>query len=106
MRIPLPRSLRKSGLPAVPSFPCPLCGELVKQGALGCRACGSDGETGWSGQANEVVPDLGSRLDDFDYGSYLEREFSSSTGSKHMLRRFMLVVLILALIMSLGFWRL
>jgi hypothetical protein len=28
-------------------FACPNCGEPVNAGALACRACGSDAETGW-----------------------------------------------------------
>lgn len=31
-----------------PTFPCPNCGEDVKRGALACRECGSDAQTGWS----------------------------------------------------------
>ena len=37
----------------VETFECPQCGELVKVGALACRECGSDVETGWQ-SAEEI----------------------------------------------------
>ena len=41
-------------------FTCPVCGEVVLEGALACPACGADDETGWSedSEYDEVdVPD-------------------------------------------------
>lgn len=37
----------------VETFECPHCGELVKVGALACRECGSDVQTGWQ-SAEEI----------------------------------------------------
>jgi hypothetical protein len=34
-------------------FPCPHCGALVPVGAVACRECGSDADTGW--QSDEEV---------------------------------------------------
>ncbi len=104
MSIPKPRwfrTPRQSGR----TFPCPLCGEPVGQGALGCRSCGSDSETGWSGLAEEMTADLGTPLADFDYDEYLDREFSGgSLVSKHGRRRLVLVLVLLAFIASLVVW--
>lgn len=34
----------------VETFECPHCGEPVKVGALACRECGSDVQTGWQSE--------------------------------------------------------
>ena len=55
-------------------FPCPLCGEPVREGALACRACGSDATTGWAPQADGLSVDVGPAGEDFDYEGWLRRE--------------------------------
>ena len=55
-------------------FACPLCGEPVKEGALACRACGSDAQTGWASDAEDQAVDLGPAGEEFDYEAWLKRE--------------------------------
>ena len=60
-------------------FVCPHCGAEVPQGAISCRECGSDDETGWSESAGEweenvASPGYGSD-DDFDYDEFIANEF-------------------------------
>ncbi len=59
-------------------FDCPHCGEPVEVGALSCRACGSDAETGWSEESTgwAAEPSAGyTDEDEFDYDDFLRREF-------------------------------
>ena len=59
-------------------FDCPHCGEPVEVGALSCRACGSDAETGWSEEAAEWETDTSTGYadeDEFDYADFVRREF-------------------------------
>ena len=58
-------------------FTCPHCGADVPVGALACRECGSDAETGWSEDADAWNADTsgGYGDDEFDYGEFLAREF-------------------------------
>ncbi len=56
-------------------FPCPHCGEEVREGALVCRACGADVETGWADDADAEGQDLPEgTLDADDYEDFLARE--------------------------------
>ena len=60
------------------SFDCPHCGEPVSVGALSCRACGSDAETGWSEEAADWTTDTSAGYtdeDEFDYDDFVRREF-------------------------------
>ncbi len=63
------------------SFDCPHCGEAVRAGALACRACGSDLETGWAEDAQLDLGSLPESCDDFDYDAWLEREVGGATGA-------------------------
>lgn len=59
-------------------FTCPHCGARVPSGALACRQCGSDAETGWSEDADLWTADIPSAEgdnDDFDYNDFVAREF-------------------------------
>ncbi len=60
---------------------CPNCGAEVPPGASACRECGSDEQTGWSEEARYAELDLPDEK--FDYGEYVQREFS---GAKPMPR--------------------
>ena len=101
----IPRILRRfwSPRPSPSTFQCPQCGAPVRSGSLGCRACGSDAETGWSASADEDGADTGNALDDFDYEAYLDREFSSGQGTRNGWNRKALFALVIALIASLVF---
>ncbi len=70
---------RKKG--PVRTYACPSCGEPVKVGALACRSCGSDADTGWSEDADVGATDFGPALDDFDYDEYLKREAQTQSPS-------------------------
>ena len=61
-------------------FNCPHCGAPVPCGALACRACGSDAQTGWKENADVWEADIPTGYatdDEFDYDDYIRREFSS-----------------------------
>ena len=76
---------------------CPVCGEIVPDGAKACPECGSCEETGWSdaGRADS----LGIPSDDFDYDEYVKREFE---GEKPK-RKFTAVWVITAIVLLLLF---
>lgn len=52
---------------------CPNCGAEVPPRAKACPECGSDDQTGWSGQAQ--TDDLGLPDQEFDYDDFVKREF-------------------------------
>ena len=58
------------------TFPCPVCGEDVPDGALACPHCGACDKTGWNKEATAHdgldLPD-----EDFDYDEFVENEFGS-----------------------------
>ena len=58
-------------------FDCPLCGEPVRVGAVACRSCGSDAQTGWAQESEDLAVDLGPAGEEFDYEAWLEREVGS-----------------------------
>ncbi len=55
-----------------PEF-CTNCGAEVPPGAKACPDCGSDEQTGWSGQARSDGLDLPD--ENFDYDDFVKREF-------------------------------
>lgn len=61
-------------------FACPLCGEPVRVGALACRACGSDRQTGWASDADSASVDLGPAGEEFDYEGWLRQELEGVGG--------------------------
>jgi hypothetical protein len=84
------------------TFNCPHCGAPVPQGALACRQCGSDAETGWgdsgdTGLAEGYEPD-----DDFDYDEFVAEEFPdhASPSPEAALRKFALRVVIALIVLS------
>ena len=68
---------------AQPARPCPHCGAPVARGAVVCRECGSDAETGWSDEGETGGLDrptgYGSE-EEFDYDEWLRSEVESITG--------------------------
>ena len=56
-------------------FACPHCGAKVRRDAASCRACGSDAETGWSGEEPWDADGGYAADDDFDYDDYVRQEF-------------------------------
>ena len=60
------------------TFPCPVCHEDVPEGAVSCKACGADEETGWAkDDPVTTTQDLGleQSLDDDRYDEFVEEEF-------------------------------
>jgi hypothetical protein len=52
---------------------CPNCGAELPKNARACPECGSDEETGWSGQASVSALDLPD--DNFNYDEFVKNEF-------------------------------
>ena len=63
------------------TFPCPVCHEEVPEGALSCKACGADEQTGWADEDPvTTTQDLGleRHLDDDRYDEFLREEFDDA----------------------------
>ena len=59
--------------PLRPSFPCPVCGEVVPANAKACPGCGACDRSGWSGDPYTdglALPD-----EEFDYKRFAAEEF-------------------------------
>ena len=63
------------------TFPCPACGKDVRVGALSCRACGADAQTGWGAEGSDAWAqqtkqelDLPEK-DDEGYAEFVREEF-------------------------------
>lgn len=66
------------------TFPCPVCGEDVPAGAVSCKACGADEQTGWNTDDPETATqDLGleQHLDDARYAEFLEEDEALGGGT-------------------------
>jgi hypothetical protein len=74
------------------SFICPVCGESVPGNSKSCPECGACEKTGWSADAASDGLDLPD--DDFDYDSFVAREFGGKekTSRKKQFWRFAAVV--------------
>ncbi len=85
-------------------FGCPHCGELIPGSATFCRHCGASEEMGWNDDALgwDADHETGYAADgdeDFDYDSYVEREFPEDyPPSAEQVRRRSLVFLVMLLI--------
>ena len=79
------------------SFECPHCGEPVRNGARVCRHCGASEDCGW----NEADDDYSSD-DDFDYDSFIEREFGTTnqSASEAASKNWRMRLIILAILVS------
>lgn len=78
------------------SFDCPHCGATIRADAKMCRGCGADASCGWNDdyEDGEYSPD-----DDFDYDSFIAREFPgeappNAAKSQNWIRLVMLLVII------------
>ena len=68
-------------------FDCPHCGARVAVGAVACRECGSDAETGWAPEASTYETDVDAGYDEdeeFDYDDFLRREFPEQAPAASM----------------------
>lgn len=81
-------------------FPCPHCGESVRQDAKVCRHCGATEDCGWNDTACD--DDGYPAEDDFDYDEYLDREFGSKyeSPSEAASRNWGIRLVILAILLS------
>ena len=64
------------------TFPCPVCGADVPEGALSCKGCGADEETGWGAEDPETTTqDLGleRHLDDDRYDEFVKEDLEGGT---------------------------
>lgn len=63
------------------TFPCPVCGEEVPDGARACPHCGADEQTGWNEEATHLdgldLPD-----EEFNYDEFVKNEFGSPPAVK------------------------
>ena len=56
-------------------YPCPHCGEAVRENAISCRHCGSDADTGWSEDGLSHGLSYSDQLDDDEYREFIADEF-------------------------------
>ena len=86
-------------------YACPTCGNEVKVGSSGCRACPSGKPVGQDAWTDGV--DLPEDPDDFDYADWKKREFGPSSRIKphHLPWKYWLagILLIAAMIWALVF---
>ncbi len=88
------------------TFVCPHCGAEVPLGALSCKECGSDAETGWAQDADvweAGIPAGYGSDDDFDYDEFVARELpeSATVSSGAILRRWAWRITVLFLCLAL-----
>ena len=93
-------------------FVCPHCGANVPAGAMSCRDCGADDETGWSENAGEWednVPSSGHGSDDeLDYDEFIARELPNQapvSGRRRVWTVVVAIVILAFLIWALGQFR-
>ena len=58
-------------------FPCPVCHAQVPAGAVSCKSCGADEQTGWAVDDPETAVqdlDLERSLDDERYAEFLDED--------------------------------
>ena len=93
-------------------FQCSHCGAKVKRGSAACPECGSDENTGWSQEAEEVIdPCLptgygneDSFESDFNYSDFIRREFgikdnpASNKNSKKLRKQQIITSLVIILL--------
>ena len=58
---------------------CPNCGARLTADCTVCPECGSCEETGWSERARYEAMGVDPEPDEFDYESFVEREFGGGT---------------------------
>ena len=88
------------------SFNCPHCGAPVAVGAISCRECGSDAETGWSDEAGDALGADGGYDDgdEFDYDDFVRREFPDQADrepARQTIVRWLLAAVVVAVCLGL-----
>ncbi|MAG57030.1 MAG: hypothetical protein CMJ83_12110 [Planctomycetes bacterium] len=74
---------------------CDFCGESFKDGRRACPHCGSDADTGWNEDADDLGLELPeTALDDGDYDDFLRREGLAADGAADRNSRGFIVLLI------------
>ncbi len=81
---------------------CPHCGAEVPDTAKACPECGSDGETGWSAEAQTGGLDLPD--EEFDYDDYVKREFEGEGIKPRGVRWYWWLVAVGLLVGFVVFW--
>lgn len=75
---------------------CPVCGEDVPPNALACPECGADDNTGWK-EANYDGLDLPN--DDFDYDTFVKKEFGSSKRPEGMSKPLWIITIVVIVLL-------
>ena len=83
-------------------FTCPNCGADVPPNAKACPGCGSDEKTGWSEEAHASGLDLPE--DEFNYETFVEKEFGEEKSSPSGLPWFWWLVAVIVLGAFLWLW--
>ena len=83
------------------TFPCPVCGEEVPNGAKSCPECGACDKSGWSGHA--YASDLGLPDRDFDYEKFVADEFGGGRKKTSWQWVWWVVALVLFIVLLWGF---
>ena len=86
----------------MPPETCPNCGADVPPRAKACPECGADETTGWSEQARS--DDLGLPDENFDYESFVKREFSGKKSVLHGIHWFWWLVAVTVLSALVWLW--
>jgi hypothetical protein len=81
---------------------CPNCGAEVPPNAKACPACGSDEHTGWSDKA--YADNLGLPDEEFDYNSFVEREFGKGKAKPYGVSWLWWAVALLLVVLFLTWW--
>lgn len=84
------------------TFPCPVCGADVAEGAASCPGCGADERTGWAteGDAADTLHEQGldlpeSSLDDERYERFVREELGGAPVSTSPPRRSTVLAIVL-----------
>ena len=76
---------------------CPVCGEEVPRGAVACRECGADHNSGWRDDAADYdgidLPDP-----DFNYDEFIDQEFGSGPKPRGLGRGWWIAAVLLLLV--------
>jgi hypothetical protein len=83
---------------------CPVCGEDVPPKALACPECGSCHNTGWK-EGAEIHDGLDLPDNEFEYESYLKREFGGGVKAPGVNVIWWVTGMVLLLILALGLMR-
>jgi len=82
---------------------CAHCGAMVSADANACPECGSDENTGWSEDADKWTADIPTgyaQYDEFDYESFINREFPRERNRVLGIPIWALILLLLFMILA------